>query len=289
MGMQTIFKLRGPESFRVLPDRSIFQSARLGIISASLVLRRPTILSQQCWKDTPWQRDLDQKNMIEHLIDILADCPNLMVLKDQALSEKSEIGQQNLVEQLTAQIQNRLEQLFQWKCVWDATELNSRHEVPTSNDTPTHFFKNSDLNRSKRIWDTTWFYTSSYHANAISLFHATHIQILLQLPASSSYTNLPNLPNLLHSAYISGIEICRSVDYHLKTMREGAGSPYLLFLLRMAWEATGKVNISIGIWLQGVLRKIETGLAGRWALAGYLLDIQSEKMVSERRVERLDP
>lgn len=75
--------------------------------------------------------------------------------------------------------------------------------------------------------------------------------------------------------YTTGIAICRSVEYHLESTRDGAGSFILLFPLRMAWDAVGRYETAIGTWLIDVLHKIRSGATGRWAVAGYVLDINA--------------
>jgi hypothetical protein len=285
MGMQKLIELRGPESFQTLPERAAFQTFRPSIIFASLILRQPTILSQQRWKDVPWALDPEQKILIHHLVDILADCPGLVAQKDRALAA-NEVLKPQLIRQLKEQFSLRLKQLAYWKNCWDVTETQYCHEVPAAEGTPT--VNNTTEDMPRKAWETVWSYNTLYHANALTIYHATHIHYLKLTLSLDGEAFAEEKLDSAQDEYSAGIEICRSVDYHLDKMREGAGSFFLMFPLRMAWEAVGKVEPAIGTWLQDVLKKIETGVAGRWALAGYLLEIDTSPKVTDGRVDYLD-
>jgi hypothetical protein len=272
LGMERLFELRGPEAFRTLPERAVFQASRTCIIFASLVLRKPTILSQAQWKTVPWELDPMQKDSMNYLIDILADCPHISALKCQVLSVTTNAERETLIQELTSQVNSHLEQLRFWKDAWDTTEAHSCYEVPAPSNTPTRLVS---ADTTERAWETVWSFETLNHANAVTMFHATCILLLRMLHVVEDDSALSTTLDRAQEEYLAGIQICRTVDYHLHKMREGAGSLFLLFPLRMAWEALGQVEPAIGAWLQDVLKKIETGVAGRWALAGYLLNINT--------------
>jgi hypothetical protein len=270
--MQRIFELRGPETFQKMPERAAFQISRPNIIFASLVLRQPTILSQSQWKTVPWELDPDEKILIHHLVDILADCPGILVSKDQAMSLDGHYVLQDLARAVAEEVNDCLRHLQAWKNLWDTTEPDCCGEIIAYGDVPTCVDSGG---ASTPAWYSVHVYKSLYHANALTLYHATHIFLLRKAHDLVVYSPTENIPDLAQQEFAAAIEICRSIDYHLQKLREGGGSFFFLFTLRMAWEALGTTQPAIGLWLHDVLKKLETGAAGRWALAGYLLDINN--------------
>lgn len=131
LGLERLVELRGPESFRTLPDQAIFERSRAGIIIAAIVLHRPIVLSQTRWKTIPWQDAPQSKQPFQYVIDILADCPQLFVLKDKlyvaSLAEERNI----LVQELEQQTQSLMIQLEAWKASYDIVEPNHSFEAPS--------------------------------------------------------------------------------------------------------------------------------------------------------------
>jgi hypothetical protein len=285
LGLERLMELRGPESFRKLPDRAILQTSRPSVIFAAILLHKTTILSQTCWKTIPWDENPSQKDLFQYLVDILTDCPQLFVLKDQMYTSKVTEEALILARELEEHTQSLLAQLESWKASWDAIQGDYCSETPVTSSTPSMISPNG--NRIP-FWKTNLEYNTMRQADAITIYNATIILFLKILQEVAYPCALFSTVQLPERMYAAGIEICRSAEYHLRIMREGAGSFYLLFPLRMAWDAIGKFEPAIGFWLEEVLQKIQSGAAGRWAIAGNLLNINApapqpkQEMIAER-------
>lgn len=272
LGLERLMELRGPESFRQMPDRALLESSRPGIIFAGIVLHKNTIMSDAIWKTIPWKDDTTQKQPFQYLIDILADCPPLFVLKDQIYASPTTEEALLLATELEQRTQPLLAQLEVWKAAWDVSQGDYYHETPVTSSAP---FLLAPSGVTIPFWTTNIQYTTLRQANAVTIYYATIILLLKLLQEMSINYGITTPPHLEDTMYMTGIEICRSVEYHLNVMREGSGSFYLLYPLRMVWDAVGKFEPIIGRWLTDVLNKIQSGAAGRWAIAGYILDINA--------------
>lgn len=277
LGMQRLFETRGPESFQSLPERSIFQTSRLSIVFASLVLRRPTILSQERWKTVPWARDPEQKALMHHLVDILVDCPGMLADKDKVLRGRGD------ADALKQHASLCLTQLHTWKGLWDTTEAGTCYERAPAAGVPLHMAEDGTLTKA---WETDLAFASAYHAITVTLYHATHILLLRIL---HSRGEVDHGINVAPEEFSAGIEICRTVEYHTERMREGTGSFFLLFPLRMAWESCGSMHPEIGAWLTEVLESIETGTVGRWPLAKYIVTSEGSNISGTKSAQQLVP
>jgi hypothetical protein len=288
LGLERLMELRGPESFRKLPDRAIFQSSRPSVIFAAILLHKPTILSDTRWKTIPWDDDPSQKDTFQYLVDILADSPQLFVLRDQMYASKLTEESQFLNCELQERTRSLLEQLETWKSSWDATQGDYYSETPVPSTTPALISPNGT---PISFWTTNLQFNTLRQANAITTYNASIILLLKILQEVTLPNALPSTAaQLAEKMYAAGIEICRSTEYHLQIMREGLGGFHLLFPLRMAWDAVGKFEPAIGVWLADVLRNIQSGTVGRWAIAGYILDINAPAAEPEQEMmmESLD-
>ncbi|KAF2490866.1 hypothetical protein BU16DRAFT_136300 [Lophium mytilinum] len=272
LGLERLMELRGPESFRKLPDRAILQTSRPTVIFAAIVLHKSTILSNTRWKTIPWDENPSQKDPFQYLVDILADCPQLLVLKDHMYASKATEEAQTLASELEEHTQTLLAQLEIWKASWDASQGDYYSETPVTSSAPSLLSPNGP---PIPFWTTNYQYNTLRQANAMAMYNAAIILLLKILQELTYSCTLPSTAQLLDRMYTAGIEICRSAEYHLQVMREGAGSFYILFPLRMAWDAVGKVEPAIGVWLTDVLQQVQSGAVGRWAIAGYLLNINA--------------
>ena len=167
-----------------------------------------------------------------------------------------------------------LNQLEQFEQQWPSRHQDVTIEVPTPETTPIFL---SPEGKSIPLWSTILYYKSLRHANIMALYNGTLIFLLQQIEdliySTPSFASLSTTKSFPSRIYTAGIEICRAVDYHFEHMRKGAGSFMLLWPLRMAWDAVGQHDDAVGIWLKDVLKKIEEGSTGRWAIAGYLLEM----------------
>lgn len=277
-GLEKLMSLRGPDSFKAYPNYIILQNYRPSIILSCVLLRKHTILSKPEWKSIPWSLYPDEKTEMQFLVDILADCPSLFVQKEQIESSSSSSDRAIEYAKLQKNIANLLDQLNKWEQNWEKNNTGYCYEVNSPVTTPILV---DHWGRSVPAWETVIEYKSLYHANSIVVYHATLImvqslanQLLFSGEPPQDSQNKSSFPD---RNFAAALTICRSVEYHLQSMRKGAGSFFLLFPLRMAYDAIGRSNPLIGAWLQNVLEQIQDGRTGRWGTAKYLLDIKPQR------------
>lgn len=271
LGIQRLFELRGPESFKTMPARDMFETARPTIIYACLTMRQLTMLSQPDWKTVPWSNDPGGKSLYEHLIDILADTPKLICAKDEALALDDAEARKIAIWQVVRQAQHLLTQLRTWKVVWDDAEPDCSVEVATTQHIPLQAI-NEENPVLVKAWETVYSFTSVYHAVTIAHYHATLIHLHRLVRGYDESADARELEAAEIETVTSGFEICRTIEYHLRMSSRGEGSFSIMFALRMAWEAVEETEPGVAAWLQDVLQKIATSPQGRWAVASYLLN-----------------
>jgi hypothetical protein len=224
---------------------------------------------------------------MQRLVDHLADCPGLFVEKDRIVAESSvTVDQISDLMNLFGKVTALLDSLQQWNEQWELENPDYCCEVPAPASTP-RIPITREGSTQVQAWSTVLEYKTLYHANTIIMYHGTIILLhnlarsILEMSAFSTLSACPPLD--FQKVYSSGITICRGVDYHLQSMRRGAGSFFILYPLRMAYAAVGRTEPSIGLWIQDVLKQIEDGKSGRWATAKYLLDLQPVSRTSSAR------
>lgn len=224
---------------------------------------------------------------MQRLIDHLADCPALFVDKDRIFAEGSITGDRtNDLVNLFGKVTDLLNSLQQWHEQWELENPDYCYETPAPASTPLIPIT-SDGATQVKAWSTILEYKTLYHSNAIIMYYATIILLLelsqriMEMSAPSTFSTYP--PVDFDKLHASGINICRSVDYHLKSMRQGAGSFFILYPLHKAYSALGRTEPSIGLWIQDVLLQIQDGKSGRWATAKYLLDLRPASRTSSAR------
>lgn len=269
-------ELRGPMSFTSLPELAILERSKAIIIFAALVLRRPTIFSRPEWKHDPWSLHPERRSMLHGLYDILADCTELYVMKDKIDSDFSPNHGNMRYYSLMQKTQDMLGQLEQWECSWKVAHPNCYHEVSATQTTPAFL---TPQGTCVPAWTTVLHFVSLFHANAVGLFNATTIlllkfQLAVECPGDQAAAQKQVLEERI---FACGIQISRSVDYHIDSSRDGAGSLFLLFPLRMAYVAVEKEAPMVLQWLKEILQKISLGSAGRWGTAEYLLQLGGQQ------------
>lgn len=222
---------------------------------------------------------MERKTSTQRLIDFLADCPALFIDRDRLFSDQCAA-----IEKTTGMIDvlNRAHDLLQqmefWEKQWEREHPGYCYEVSTRLSIPNLTNPNYEED-DVPAWSTVLDYITLDHANTMVVYNGALIlllnlvQSILQkgdLPVASDNNMSTYLPKKMTTA---GLNICRSVEYHLQSLRQGAGSFYLLFPLRMAYDAVGRDNREIGFWIQDILKQIQDGKTGRWAAAKYLLNL----------------
>lgn len=287
-GLERLLDFRGPISMQPLPCLVLLEKARPSMIFAALVTRKTTILSRALWKGLPWVHNPERKNPLQLLLDIVADCPELFVLREDIFGKSEGLPRNSALISLLEKAQKVLNDLETWEKCWSSTELDQYDLVPApAATTPMR----SGCDRScEPVWDTVLKFHSLYNASTSTLFHATLILLLLLIHglqlalrdlAGHGIEPGPT-PTRIHE---SGILICRSVDYHLDKLRNIASSS-ILFPIRMAYEAVGKSDEVLGLWLMFQLRHISSGSTGRWAMARHVLRLNPVSNITSDRLIR---
>lgn len=268
-GLERLLEIRGPESMASLPCLNILESVRLSIIFSAILLRQNTILASEEWKRLPWVGYPERKDAMQLLIDILADCPELFVLRESIPADSAPRDRRSSLCCLQEKAYTILDNLHTWK---QSTFLSLWTEVPSPSSTP----KLADLEgQLTPVWPTVFRFESLDQANITSLYHSAIILVLkLCIGTQLELNDDEKCEEMRASMNTAGIAICRSMDYHIERRGDDVGSLFILFPLRMAFDAVGIDNVEIGSWLKAILQKISSGSAGRWATARYLLDIQ---------------
>ncbi|EED14757.1 conserved hypothetical protein [Talaromyces stipitatus ATCC 10500] len=289
VGLEKLYALRGPYSFKTLSELQLFENSRPSIIFSSLFLRRHTILSKPEWKVMPWITYPDKKTAMQRLVDLLADCPALFMEQDRIASESPGTPDQtgDLIE-LLRKVIRLLDDLLQWNEQWELENPDYCYDVPAPASTPL-IASMYDGDSYVPAWSTVLEYKSMYHANTVIVYNGTLVLLLNLAQSVMQMKSIPTMHQTPHiidmkKIYNAGITICRSVEYHLQSMRQGAGSFFLLFPLRMAYVSVGRTEPTIGTWIQDVLKQIQDGKSGRWATAKYLLDLQPLSRNSASRI-----
>lgn len=274
-GLERIFALRGPKQMSSLPCVMILEQTRTTMIFAAIILRKPTILARPEWKTEPWIHHPERIDPGKLLFDILSDCPELFVLRDQAMSEVDDGKRAEIVRDLYEKARSILKDLEEWGLSWAADSSTACTEVPAPPSTPT--ILDDDGNPSP-AWSTIFEYQSLMQCAGATMYNGALILVVqfvigLEVLIHGECKD----ESLLERLYTAGMIICRSVDYHMHyshTLGGDQSAFFLLFPLRMAHEAVGESEPAVGLWLRGVLEDITSNGRGTWKSARSLLDIR---------------
>jgi hypothetical protein len=253
-----------------LPCLMILEQIRSSVIFAAIVLHKPTILARPEWKTVPWALHPERIDQGKLLFDILSDCPELFVLRDRLSAIQDQCERSSAVKNLAAQARLILHNLDQWDQIWTSDLSHECIEAPSPPSTPTYV----DLNgQTVPLWSTILQYESLHHSNLLTVYNGALVLVLrFILDIDIKCTDGDYLQSRMYEA---GIIICRSVEYHYRQSSGDQGGFFLLFPLRMAYDAVGRSNAAIERWLKVVLDDIATGRRGMWRSAKTLLEIGS--------------
>lgn len=255
-----------------LPSLLVFERCRAAMIFAAIILRKTTIVASPEWKSMPWAQHPERVTSLKLLTDIVADCPELFAVRDQVMrTHKSQDSRDLQLQSLLDKAQEVYDSLRQWKYSWETRDHRAYEEVLPPSTTPVVF---DDLGKLTLAWTSVFQFDSLYHANVLTLYHATLILILRFiasiLAACGAVSETFAHEQLIRSA---GLFICRSVDFHLNQTWTELGAFNLLFPVRMAYEAVGRGHGAVGEWLEKVLQDISAGERGLWRSAKAVLEI----------------
>ncbi|KAG9193391.1 hypothetical protein G6011_03426 [Alternaria panax] len=278
-GLERLFELRGPEAMASLPCLMILEKTRPSLIFAGLVLRKPTIMSKTGWKRDPWCLHSERIDSLKLLFDIVADCPELLVLRDELSSCPDEETKINVAQHLSGDLDRVIASLDAWGQRFASDPSHTPDEVPASRTAP---LIEDEYGTLSPAWSTAFRYQSLYHANAMAMYNAA---IILALGFSDSINvNLgPPFEHRIRHERMSAaaLFICRSVDYHQQETWGEQGSFALLFPLRMAYDGLSEREPAVGAWLQSVMHDISAGRQGLWRSAKSLLNIGRQSSVKQ--------
>lgn len=268
-GLEELLRLKGPESMQSLGTLVVLESSRPSMIFAAIFSCQRTILTFNEWKTIPWAKYPERRDAMQLLIDILADCPELFVLRNGSASHlygtDHHLSSLQLLKALAFKV---LDDLDSWREA-NPLLLDKWTEAPAPVDTPIHVGPDGQQCLS---WKSVFHYESLQLANYTSLYYSILIlsaHLILSRAGDDEYRELKaNMDT-------AGMIICRSIDYHLDSVRVGADSLFIFFPMRMAFDAVGKKHPEIGAWLKHKLDGIPSRSSGRWATAKYLLNMQS--------------
>lgn len=252
-----------------LPSLLVFERCRTSMILAALVLRRTTIVAKSEWKSIPWSRFPSRVDSRKLLYDILADCPELFIVRDRIMAaQESQADKSTQLQQILDEAQEVCARLHHWNESWGHhtyTEVLPPTTTPLIADT---------TGRSTLAWTSIFHFETLYEANVLTTYRATLI-LILRFIASVRIALGAVDENHVHQQEIldAGLFICRSVDFHLSQMWTELGAFNLLFPVRMAYDAVGREQSAIGLWLEKILDDISAGRRGLWKSAKSVLDI----------------
>jgi hypothetical protein len=248
----------------------ILEKTRPSIILAAIVLRQPTVLAEAKWKKDPWKLHPERIDSMKLLLDILSDCAELFVMRDRISKDSEDIGERDEIHTIMIKGYRILEELEQWEKSWTTNVAHACIEVPSPPTAP--FLPNSD-GKPELIWSTVFQYDSLYTANTVTMYNAALVLVLHFIRGLEGKTTQGISQVLQERIRTAGITICRSVDYHHGDQWGEQGGFFLLFPLRMAYDAIGKTDPVIGMWLKGVLDDIAAGRRGLWKSAKTMLSL----------------
>ena len=220
----------------------------------------------------PWTQHPDRVTLLKLLTDIVADCPELFVVRDKIMRvQRSQDSRDIQLQSLLKKAQEVYGSLRQWKYSYQTKEHQAYKEVSPPSTTPVLFHVSGDPTLA---WTSVFHFDSIYYANVLTLYHATLI-LILRFIASIRGTLGVVGEESPHEQIIrsAGFFVCRSVDFHLNQTWTELGAFNLLFPIRMAYEAVGRGQDAVGEWLEKVLQDISAGKRWLWRSAKAVLEI----------------
>ncbi|KAF2791178.1 hypothetical protein K505DRAFT_376973 [Melanomma pulvis-pyrius CBS 109.77] len=271
-GLERLFNIRGLELIASRSCLLILERTRASIIFAAIVLHQPTNLARPEWKTRPWLFHPERIDSLKLLFDILADCPELFVLRDRISTDPDESSKGPAVQLLSTKCRHIIRDLKQWEQDWASSASHASIEIPSPPTTP----RSTDSDgKSRFIWPTILQYKSLYHAKAMTVYNGALVLVLRFLHGLRLTEDTHEREALQEQIHAAGLIICRSVDYHHQKTWAEQSSFGLLFPLRMAYDAVGRDHPTIEIWVKGILDDISAGRQGSWKSAKTLLEIRA--------------
>lgn len=270
LGLARLFELWGPPAVaRSPPARQLFETVRPVMVLAALAARQRSVFGEEAWRRVPWEGGGGAtKDRVHVLLDVLAVASGLVEGRglDGAGSVQAEAERRGLLEEA----RTLLAELDAWQAGWDRAFPQTREEVAgLVSSAPVGVDEDGLVGP---LWRTVWRYGNLYFANVVALSDAVRIFLLMFVSAVAGPGTGVDQDGLRRELYEAATDICRSVDYHLLDFQDGAGSFFILFPLRMAWQAFGSGDSPEAKWVEQVMDGISGGTrGGRWTVANQLV------------------
>lgn len=266
-GVEKLFQVRQPRHTTSLPCLLLLERTRPSMIFRAILLQQRTIMSLSDWKTIPWRDHPERADSMKHLLDIIADFPDLYCSRFEILTAGRSADGRTLPE-LQRSAFGLLQDLHEWRSAW-AGHIRPSY-VEANLDTP--HFVDAD-GRSLPKWTTNIEYESLLHAQLMHFYYGAVILvgIFIRKGMSSTPDATVDISSVLREIHTSAAAICRGADYQIKTGQTGGTEHLSLFFpLRMAYEGIGQSDPVIAAWLGGCIARISSGSAGNWASARRL-------------------
>lgn len=267
-GLERLFHLRQPRRTTTLPCLLLLERTRASMIFRAILLHQRTIMSLSEWKSVPWRNHPERADAMKHLLDLIADFPDLSCSRHEIMTSGQSADGKTL-EELQLSAFALLQELHRWRATW-AGHITPRY-VASPQKAP-HFTDAHGNSMPK--WSTNIEYESLLEAQLMNFFYGAIILVGVYLKNGLSGTEQEgmDISYVLKEINASAMAICRSAEYQLRSVQAGGTEHLSLFFpLRMAYEGLGRVDAAIGAWLGGCLGKLSSGSAGNWASARLLL------------------
>ncbi|KAH8894597.1 hypothetical protein GQ53DRAFT_683239 [Thozetella sp. PMI_491] len=259
-GLERLLELRGPEAATSPSCLLILERSRRPIVLAALLSHRRTILSKPEWKELPWLAHPERKDSMAFLVDIMADCAELFVLRDGARSNITEDIELTSTCNILNTAYRILHDLERWEEAHSPTSPSCCTQIPSPHTAPMILDSNG---QATPLWPTVIQFNSNHQAKTTTLYYSTLVLVLRFILGITSATGgQSDHETLQERVQSAGIVICRTIDYHTNQVLERSDRSFLLFPLRMASVAIGDTNSSVGLWLETISETISPGTYG---------------------------
>lgn len=269
LGLARLFELWGPPAVaRSPPARRLFETVRPVMVLAALAARQRSVFAEEAWRRVPWEGGGAIKDRVHVLLDVLAAASGLVEGRGLDGAGSVQAGAER--RGLLGQARTLLAELDAWQAGWDRAFPQTREEAAgLVSSAPVGVDEDGLVGP---LWRTVWRYGNLYFANVAALSDAVRIFLLLFVSAVAGPGAGVDQDGQRRALYEAATDICRSVDYHLLDFQDGAGSFFILFPLRMAWQAFGSGDSPEAKWVEQVMDGISGGTrGGRWTVANQLV------------------
>jgi hypothetical protein len=229
LGMEAILELRGPPSMPMShTGQALFIGLRILSITGGLVMSRPSLYSRPEWKAIHVVHKDAASEMRYRLYTVLADCTQLMALRDAVLCSQSAQDRRILIDQ-THSLYNELELIYQdW--LRDDQKQSGEHSCSNADGAP---FAD---------------YTSTTTHMLYNLARICLVDIL------DAVDSLPWSDAIRRDA---ALEIIKNLEFKVTQQRLGAPESNTIGFVatKVSWQALGGSNTPEGRELASVVKK----------------------------------